>query len=432
MYRFAPSPTGDMHIGNLRAAIFNYILAKQSGKKFILRIEDTDQDRNISGTDSEIQEILTKFGIKWDALYYQSKNLKFHREFANKLLIDKKAFCCFCTQDDLSAKKDLAKEQNRAYRYDGTCEKLSDLEVLNETREFVVRMKKPNHTMKFTDVIKGDLNFDLDDVDSFVIMRSDKTPTYNFACAIDDMLMDISFVVRGEDHVSNTPKQDWIRECLGYEKSIKYAHLPIILNKDGKKMSKREKDSSVKNLLDIGYLPEAILNYLVLLGNKAPVEIFTIKEAIKWFDIKNISKSPAKFDIDKLNQINREHIRLADSQRLSEIFDIDEKFSDLIKFYTQEASLIPEIKAKILAIFGKKNIPDEFKKSVEILRNEILKMQNFADFDDFKSTLMKNSNLKGKMFFMSLRILLTNTTHGPELCELYPLIKTYLKEIVSI
>lgn len=184
MYRFAPSPTGDMHIGNLRAAIFNYIVSKQKNEGYILRIEDTDKERNIDGKDEDIKEILTKFGIKWDKLYYQSKNLKFHREFANKLLIDKKAFCCFCSEEELAAKKQKAKDKGVAYRYDGTCEKLSDMEVLDITKPFVIRMKKPSHAMKFTDDIKGELSFEPENIDNFVIMRRDKTPTYNFACSL--------------------------------------------------------------------------------------------------------------------------------------------------------------------------------------------------------------------------------------------------------
>ena len=431
MYRFAPSPTGDMHIGNLRAAIFNYIVSKQKNEGYILRIEDTDKERNIDGKDEDIKEILTKFGIKWDKLYYQSKNLKFHREFANKLLIDKKAFCCFCTEEELAAKKQKAKDDGVAYRYDGTCEKLSDMEVLDTTKPFVIRMKKPSHAMKFTDDVKGELVFEPENIDNFVIMRRDKTPTYNFACSIDDMLMDVSYVIRGEDHVSNTPKQDLIRQALGYDKKIGYAHLPIILNQDGKKMSKREKDSSVKFLLDSGYLPEAILNYLVLLGNKTPCEIFTLDDAIKWFNIKNISKSPAKFDIEKLTQINREHIKIASNKRLSELFEMDIKFGDLIRFYTQEGSLIPEIKNKILQIYSKKTIPDEYKENVNLIKNAISKVEISKDFNEFKQNLMKLTNLKGKNFFMSLRILLTNQTHGPELSELYPLIKDDIKEIVS-
>lgn len=433
MYRFAPSPTGDMHIGNLRAAIFNYICSLKDKSGFILRIEDTDTARNIEGKEEEIQEILHKFGIKWQTLYYQSKNLKFHREFAHKLLMDKKAFCCFCSSEILAQKKELAKQNGEAYRYDGTCERLSDEQVLECEKPFVIRMKKPASTMKFKDAIKGEISFEPENIDSFVIMREDKTPTYNFACAIDDMLEGVTFVIRGEDHVSNTPKQEWIRECVGFSEKIQYAHLPIILDNEGKKMSKRDSSSSVKWLLECGYMPEAIANYLILLGNKTPCEIFTIEEAAQWFDITKISKNPAKFDITKLAQINREHIKRASDERLSELFSLEISRANLIRFYTQESSLIPEISAKISAIFSPKNISEEWRKNAEILRNLILNESEIpAEFNEFKSNLMKKSALKGKAFFMPLRLLLTNSEHGPELSELFPLIRDEIRAVVAL
>ena len=433
MYRFAPSPTGDMHIGNLRAAIFNYICSLKDKSGFILRIEDTDTARNIKGKEEEIQEILHKFGIKWQTLYYQSKNLKFHREFAHKLLMDKKAFCCFCSSEILAQKKELAKQNGEAYRYDGTCERLSDEQVLECEKPFVIRMKKPASTMKFKDAIKGEISFEPENIDSFVIMREDKTPTYNFACAIDDMLEGVTFVIRGEDHVSNTPKQEWIRECVGFSEKIQYAHLPIILDNEGKKMSKRDSSSSVKWLLECGYMPEAIANYLILLGNKTPCEIFTIEEAAQWFDITKISKNPAKFDITKLAQINREHIKRASDERLAQLFSLEISRANLIRFYTQESSLIPEISAKISAIFSPKNISEEWRENAEILRNLILNESEIpAEFNEFKSNLMKKSALKGKAFFMPLRLLLTNSEHGPELSELFPLIRDEIRAVVAL
>ena len=292
MYRFAPSPTGDMHIGNLRVAIFNYIASLQDKSGFILRIEDTDKERNIEGKDKEIMEILKKFGIKWDTLYYQSQNLKFHQEFGAKLLIDKKAFLCFCDDETLEKKREEDLNNGVAYRYDGSCENLSDEEILNNPRPAALRLKAPKTTQKFTDKIKGEIVFEPENIDSFVLLRADKTPTYNFACAIDDMLEGVTMIIRGEDHVSNTPKQNLIREALGYTQEISYAHLPIILNMNGRKMSKRDNSSSVSYLLDKGYMPEAIANYLILIGNKTPCEIFTIQEAASWFDISNISRSP--------------------------------------------------------------------------------------------------------------------------------------------
>ena len=433
MYRFAPSPTGDMHIGNLRAAIFNYICSIKDKSGFILRIEDTDTARNIEGKEEEIQEILHKFGINWQTLYYQSKNLKFHREFAHKLLMDKKAFCCFCSSEILAQKKELAKQNGEAYRYDGTCERLSDEQVLECEKPFVIRMKKPASMMKFKDAIKGEISFEPENIDSFVIMREDKTPTYNFACAIDDMLEGVTFVIRGEDHVSNTPKQEWIRECVGFSEKIQYAHLPIILDNEGKKMSKRDSSSSVKWLLECGYMPEAIANYLILLGNKTPCEIFTIEEATQWFDITKISKNPAKFDITKLAQINREHIKRASDERLAQLFSLEISRANLIRFYTQESSLIPEISAKISAIFSPKKISEEWRENAEILRNLILNESEIpAEFNEFKSNLMKKSALKGKAFFMPLRLLLTNSEHGPELSELFPLIRDEIRAVVAL
>ncbi|ANE35545.1 glutamyl-tRNA synthetase [Campylobacter iguaniorum] len=428
MYRFAPSPTGDMHIGNLRAALFNYICSLQDKSGFILRIEDTDNARNIDGKDKEIFEILTKFGIKWDTLYYQSKNLKFHQEFAAKLLHDKKAFLCFCDEATLEAKKEAAKARGEAYRYDGTCEHLSDDEVLNNPRPAAVRLKIKNEPQSFIDAIKGEVKFEPQNIDSFVLLRADKTPTYNFACAIDDMLEGVTFVIRGEDHVSNTPKQNLIRQALGYIGKIDYAHLPIILNIEGKKMSKRENSSSVKWLLQKGYMPEAIANYLILLGNKTPCEIFSLNDAVKWFDIKNISKSPAKFDEDKLAQINREHIKLASDERLKELgFDRP----NLARFYTQESSLIPEIKAKIDQIYSSKTIPGEWSDNANLIKNVVLNLDIPDSFDEFKNAIINATSLKGKALFMPLRLLLTGAEHGPELKELYPLIKDEIKEIVS-
>lgn len=434
MYRFAPSPTGDMHIGNLRAAIFNYICARQSGQDFILRIEDTDTARNIAGKDEEIKEILRLFGISWQHFYIQSENLKYHRQMALKLVSEKKAFACFCTPEILEQKKEAAKKANKAYRYDGTCEHLADSEVLENDKPFVIRLKKPQKAMEFTDLIKGKLHFEPENIDSFVIMRADKTPTYNFACAVDDMIEGVTCIIRGEDHTSNTPKQEHIRTSLGYDKAMTYAHLPIILNDEGQKMSKREAHSSVKWLLEQGILPRAVANYLIMLGNKTPKEIFTLDEAVEFFDIKKVSKAPARFDMKKLLQINREHIKLLDDENLNEILGFKGKnLANLARFYTQEASTINELKEKIAPIFAPKDF-GEFKEQCELIKG-ILSKDDFEfapNYEDFKNDLMQKSGLKGKNFFMPLRLVLTNSAHGPELSELYGLLKPFIKEIVRL
>lgn len=430
MYRFAPSPTGDMHIGNLRAALFNYIKAKQENKDFILRIEDTDNARNIPGKEEEIKEILKSFGISWQHYYVQSENLKFHRQMALKLVSEKKAFACFCTEEELNKKREIAKANNQAFRYDGTCENLNDIDVLNCEKPFVIRLKKPQNEMKFIDFIKGEISFNPQDIDSFVIMRVDKTPTYNFACAVDDMLEGVTCIIRGEDHVSNTPKQEHIRASLNYDKAMTYAHLPIILNEEGVKMSKREAHSSVKWMLDNGYLASAIANYLILLGNKTPKEIFTIEEAIEWFDLKNISKSPARFDVKRLMQINREHIKMLDDQELNKILNLNKDVAKLAKFYTQEASTINEIKEKIENIFSPKQY-DEFQNECTLIKTTLKDMVLSDDYDEFKNSLMQKTGLKGKNFFMPLRLVLMGTKHGPELSEIYGLLKNFIKEIIK-
>ncbi|MBS4240758.1 glutamate--tRNA ligase [Campylobacter vulpis] len=428
MYRFAPSPTGDMHIGNLRAALINYLCSKQEKTDFILRIEDTDKARNIAGKEEEIKEILKLFGISWQHYYVQSENLKFHRQMALKLVSEKKAFACFCTEEELNTKKEAAKAQNKPYRYDGTCENLQDNDVLENEKPFVIRLKKPEKAMKFKDFIKGELCFEPENIDSFVIMRADKTPTYNFACAVDDMLEGVSCIIRGEDHVSNTPKQEHIRASLNYEKPMTYAHLPIILNEEGQKMSKREAHSSVKWLLESGILPSAVANYLLLLGNKTPCEIFTLDEAISWFDLQKLSKAPARFDLKKLLQVNREHIKRLDDTSLNALLKTDKNLAPLAKFYTQEASTLVELKEKLEAIFAKKAY-GEFEKECVILKEALEKCELKENYEEFKQELIKLSGLRGKNFFMPLRIVLTGSTHGPELTELYPYLKPFIKEL---
>jgi len=432
MLRFAPSPTGDMHIGNLRVAIFNFIVAKQRGERFLVRIEDTDTQRNIEGKDKEILEILKKFGIEYDELLYQSQNINFHQNFAYKLLNENKAFACFCSQEELEKERQKAKEGKKAYRYSGKCEKITIDEASKRGEPFVIRIKKPKEKTEFKDILKGEMKFEPNEVDSFVILRTDGRPTYNFACSVDDMLHDISLVIRGEDHLSNTPKQIHIRKTLGYTKNIEYCHLPIILNEEGKKMSKRDKASSVKWLLQEGFLPEAIANYLILLGNKTQKEIFTLNEAIKWFDLKKLSKTSAKFDLDKLRFINREHLKLSSNKDLAKLLGYeDENIGKLAKIYLEEASTLKEIKLKIQKIFDKKEIPSDFEEEAKILKNYIIECSKFEDFDEFKKELIKKSGLKGKKFFKPLRLLLTGQEHGPQISKLYPILKNMMSEVIK-
>jgi glutamyl-tRNA synthetase len=433
MLRFAPSPTGSIHIGNLRVAIFNYILSKKLNKKLIIRIEDTDKNRNIKGKDKEIINMLDIFNIEYQYIIYQSHNLNTHKKMAMRLLLEKKAFNCFCNEEKLGKLKEKFKKEKIPFRYDGTCENLDDYAVMDNQNKFTVRIKKPNNSIRFKDKIKGDFNINPFDVDSFIILREDKTPTYNYACAIDDMLCNITTVIRGEDHLSNTSKQIHIRQSLGYEKDIEYIHLPMILNeKTGKKMSKRDNESSVKWLIDKGFLPISIANYIVLLGNKTPKEIFTLEDAISWFDINKISKSPAKFDINKLRFINNEHLKLIDNLRLSKILGFsDESIGKLAKLYLEESSTINEIRDKINLIFSRKEPLVEYIKEFKILKICLKKAPYFDEFTDLKRYIVKETQLKGKSLFKPLRYIITNRLDGPDLSKIYPLIKNYLGEIIK-
>jgi len=431
MLRFALSPTADMHIGDLREALFNYILSVQKNEDLIIRIEDTDKERNVEGKDQEIIGLLDLFGIKYRDVIYQSDNLKYHRAMGLQLLHEKIAFNCFCTPETLESKREQAKADHKPYRYDEACLSLTPEETIDNESSFTVRLRKPNVDVSFTDTIKGEMNFKPTDIDSFIILRADKSPTYNFACAIDDMIADISMVIRDEDHLSDTPKQIAVRAALNYTKEIEYAHLPTILNENGEKMSKSDA-SSVKLLLEEGFLPSAIINYLVLMGNKPPQEIFDLKDALQWFNLSKISHDPAQFDISKLRFINKKHLENLDDVELSRYVGFaDKDIGRLTKVYLEEVSTTKELRLKISAIFSEKTIPEEFKEAAATIKGILQKAPFFEEFNDFKSHIMKESSLEEKNLLKPLRILLSGEEHGPELDVMYPFIKNYLTEIVK-
>ncbi|MEA1914700.1 MAG: glutamate--tRNA ligase, partial [Campylobacterota bacterium] len=344
-----------------------------------------------------------------------------------------KAFSCFCTDEKLELSRENAKKNKQPYRYDGGCYALSDADVIDNETPFTVRIQAPQENIQFTDLIKGDFDYKPYDVDSFIILRKDKMPTYNFACAIDDMLYDISTVIRGEDQLPNTPKQIHIRQSLGYKKQINYIHLPLILNSQtGKKMSKRDDSSSIAWLISEGFLPIAIANYLVLLGNNTPTEIFTLEEAVEWFDVKKLSKSQAKFDLDKLKFINREHMKLLDNMRFSKLLGYaDEDFGILAKIYIEETDSIQEIKQRIDAILAPKETPKEFEKEYLKIKQCMQNAPFIHDFTQLKKYIADQTGLEEKSLLKPLRYILTGEFNGPNLSDVYPLIRNYLGEIIK-
>jgi len=427
MLRFAPSPTGDMHIGDLRVAILNYLVSQQKDEPFIIRIEDGDKEQNIEGKDTEIMQILEKFALKHESVFHQSEHLHMHQTLAIRLLEEGKAFVCTCTSEQLETDKK---------HYSGRCfevDKAEHAKLKENGTPFVIRIKKPENDIVTHDLIKGDIVTVSNEVDSFVILRTDGTPTHNFACACDDMLSGVNFIIRGENHLSNTPKQKHIKMQLGYEDETLYAHLPVILNAEGKKMSEYDDASTVKWLFAEGFIPDAIINYLLLLGNsKAPKEIFKLPEAIEWFNLENILKTPVKFDIDKLRFINRTHLKMMDDRQLSTLFGFaDTDIGKLAKLYLETVSTIKELEAKIKPIFSPKNFKGEWGEQMTIMENIIADAPMINEFDKFETYIMKESGLKGQNFFKPLRILLTGTDQGPELSDIYPLIKPYLLEVAS-
>lgn len=425
MYCFTPLLTSDMDIENLRIALFNYICAAQEKVGLGIRINDTNKQENIE----EIQ-MLEQFKIKHQYPTYQSNSLKFHRQFAMKLLSEKKAYSCFCTKEELKNKQEVAQKEGRAYRYDGTCRLLKDIEVLDNENPFVIRIQKPALSVSFTDTLKGRLCFEPNEIDDFVIMQQDKYPTRNFACAIDDMIGNTTHIISKEEYVLDTAKQIFIQKYLGYNGKIKYTHLPCILNEQSKNISKNDDMASIKWLLDEGFLPEAISNYLILLGSQAPKDIFTVQEAIKWFDIEKFSKSPVKFDIKHLQYINKEHMKLLDDVKLASLIGYSSKdIGVLAKLYTEEASTLKKLKQKIDTIFTPREFPKEIENECTLLAKFLKEAPVLDDFDEFKQYLIKKTKLQEKNLLKPLQFILTGSFDGLELKDIYPTLKKLFKEI---
>ena len=317
--RFAPSPTGHLHIGGVRTALFNYLYARQMGGTYCLRIEDTDKERS---TDANMQEILS--ALDWLGLsadeepVIQSEHSQEHLEAADQLLREGKAYRCFCTKEILEADKTKAESEKRAYRYSGRCRDLSESDIktnLDSKLPFTVRFKVPEGITRFKDMVYKDIAVNNAEIDDFIIIRSDGSPIYQLSVVVDDANMNITHVIRGEDHLSNTPKQILLYLALG-RKVPKFGHLPLILAQDGKRLSKRHGATSVDEFKEMGFLPEGLLNGLALLGwgDNMPKPIFSLDELIKRFDFARVNKKGAIFDHDKLAWINGQHLSRSDAK----------------------------------------------------------------------------------------------------------------------
>jgi glutamyl-tRNA synthetase len=323
--RIAPSPTGFAHLGTASTALCNVLFARANGGTFVLRVDDTDLERNRPEYEQVIYEGLHWLGLDWDegpdkggpyAPYRQSERLDVYKEHAARLLSESKAYRCYCTAEELDAERRQAQAEKRPYRYSRRC--------LNNPpagrTDFTVRFQVPGGEVKFIDMIRGEMSFDSGLIGDFIILKSDTYPTYNFASPVDDATMAITHVIRGEEHLSNTPYQLMLIDALGYARPRAYGHMPLILAKDGSKMSKRKHpELNLMLYREQGYLPEALLNYLALLGWNpgSEQEIFTFDELVKLFSFERVQHGGARFDWDKLNWINGEYIRALDDEELA-------------------------------------------------------------------------------------------------------------------
>lgn len=321
--RIAPSPTGHLHIGTARSALFNYLFAQKNKGKFILRIEDTDLERSNKKFEEDIIENLTWLGLEWDEFYRQSERIETYAKYLEKLLNDGKAYRCFCSEEELEKERQERMSGGLPPVYSGKCRNLSQEEVgknLAEGKKSIIRFKSPSQKVIFKDLIRGDVEFDSALIGDFSIAKDLATPLYNFAVVIDDFEMKISHVIRGEDHISNTPKQILLQEALGFTQP-EYAHLPLILGADRSKMSKRHGSTSVAEYRKEGYLPEAMVNFMAFLGWNpgGEKEIYSMKELIKDFSLEEVQKGGAVFNIQRLDYLNGVYIRQKSSDELAEL-----------------------------------------------------------------------------------------------------------------
>ncbi len=466
--RFAPSPTGNVHVGSLRTALYNYLFAKKNNGQFLLRLEDTDRTRYEEGAVENLLDALMVTGVVPDeglfeedgniiqkgdcGPYIQSERLDIYKKYIDQLLENGQAYYCFCTKERLDEVREKQKAAGETPRYDGHCRNLPREEVearVAAGEPYVIRLKLPeDHVVAFDDAVRGRIEIDTNDLDDQVLIKTDGFPTYHFAVVVDDHLMGITHVIRGEEWLPSTPKHVYLYECFGWEQP-QYVHLSNILNDDHKKLSKRQGDVSVGDFLKKGYLPEALINFLALLGwsPENEQEIFSMDELIEAFDLSRINKSGAVFDRAKLDWMNAHYIKelpieeltgrmipyLLDAGYITEV-DVQnrmpwlEKVGELMRERLNYFAQVPE-ETKMLF---DRNFEITDPESLDILKEETVPVlfnalvekiteSDVVDTERAKAILKeiqkeyKAEKIKGKMLYMPTRIMLTGEMHGPDL-----------------
>ena len=463
--RFAPSPTGFLHIGGLRTALYNYLFAKHNNGDFILRIEDTDRTRYVEGAIENLIQSLKWAGIEVDegvilneegkltekgqcGPYIQSNRLDIYKKYVDKLIESGHAYYCFCSKDRLDNLREEQRIKGQVPKYDGRCRSIPIDEAkrrIANGEEYVVRLKLPrNRFIKFHDLVRGDVTINTDEIDDQVLMKSDGFPTYHMAVVVDDHLMKITHVVRGEEWLASTPKHVFLYEALGWE-APEFVHLPTVLNKNHKKLSKREGDVSVEDFKKRGYLPEGLINYLALVGwsPEDDEEIMTLKDLIPKFSFDRVVKSGGIFDIDKLNWVNSHYMKDYDLEKLCQLEkpymvesglmteeEIDnnfEWFKILVETVRDGLDKLEDLPKAVQFLFGDLNVKEEsaleeLKKDhvLQLIDQFIEELNSLEEVDDeFSRTVMKKiqkaTGIKGKDLYMPVRAAISGNVHGPEL-----------------
>lgn len=464
--RFAPSPTGFLHVGNVRTALFNWFLARHHGGEFLLRIEDTDAERSRPEYEKQLQDDLLWLGVDWNegigkegafGPYRQSDRYDIYRKAAQRLLDKDRAFRCFCSEEELEEVRRKQLENNETTVYSGKCRNLSAEEIEARIKSgipYTLRLRVRPGIVGFTDLVFGRIEVETAQISDPVLLRSNGSPTYNFCCVIDDALMHISHVVRGDGHLSNTHRQILIYEALG-ETAAQFAHLSTILGPDGQKLSKRHGATSVEEFQRQGYLPQALVNYLALLGWSPPVdgqEIMSPEEISGLFDLSRVQKSPAIFDKAKLDWMNRNYINKTDSAALMEIargFFVEAglvpaqmdpsmcawlaQVIDLIKTHVDHLDQLPR---ESCIVFGFESEPPEMDdgaretlatpeaKAVAAEFKRLVDEKDILTVDCYREIVAQvkaNTKQKGRNLFHPIRAALTGRGSGPEMEKLIPL-----------
>lgn len=454
--RFAPSPTGPLHIGGARSALFNYLYAVNNQGELVLRIEDTDVDRSKRKYEQEIIESLQWLGIKWtegvgsggqNGPYRQTERVSIYQEYAQQLMESGQAYYCFCTEEELEQERQELISKGETPRYLGKCRYLSDAEIEAKIGQGInptIRFQVPaNNIYVVDDIVRGRVSFESDIIGDFIIQKSDGLPTYNFAVVVDDVLMGITHVIRAEEHLSNTPRQLMIYEALNFKRPA-FAHISLILGSDRQKMSKRHGATSLIQYRERGYLPDAMFNFLSLMGwaPEGEEQLLSPAQIAGSFTLERVSKSPAVFDMDKLNWINQQYIKKLDIYELIDLVKpfldnspyaqsaarmSQEKYNLMIVTVRDHLVCLSDITREVAVIFD--NIEYE-PEALEVLQGEgvLSVLQTFVDEfpdrevpEDIKQhikAVTKKTGSKPKNVFMPLRSAVSGKVHGPDLPSL--------------